>query len=61
MPRPLTQAEFDELIQGKASLYIFGTVSYKDVFQQVHNTEICSIYDPALGFLADCHEHNKSD
>jgi cytoskeletal protein RodZ len=61
MPRALTQAEFDELIQGKAWLYIFAIASYKDVFQQVHNTEICSIYYPALKFLGDCHEHNKSD
>jgi hypothetical protein len=61
MQQPLNQSQFDTLIEGKGWLYIFATVSYKDVFQQIHHTEICGIYEPALKIVQDCHAHNNSD
>ncbi len=60
-PAPLTQADVDQLTQGKTLLYIFADVSYKDIFRQPHHTEICAFYQPASKAFSACHEHNKSD
>lgn len=57
----LTESEVDQITEGKILVYIFATVSYKDVFQQPHHTEICGFYDPPSKTFSACHEHNKFD
>ena len=60
-PTALTQSDVDQITAGKILLYIFGTASYKDIFQQPHHTEICAFYEPASKTFGACHELNKSD
>jgi hypothetical protein len=60
-PVPLTQADVDHLSEGKTLLYIFAEVSYKDIFRQLHHTEICAFYQPASKAFSACHGHNNSD
>jgi hypothetical protein len=60
-PITLTQPDFDQIIEGKALIYIFATASYKDIFGQPHHTEICAFYTPLSKSFATCHEFNKSD
>ncbi len=44
------------------SLIVFGTISYRDVFDEVHVTNYCYIYSrERLSDGAHCHMHNDSD
>jgi hypothetical protein len=60
-PRELDQSALEQLTGGKMSLYVFGSTTYRDVFQQPHRTEICAVYVPKSNAFLNCHEHNKSD
>ncbi len=60
--RPLTAEELQRVNSGQLRIYVTGTISYEDVFQQVHETEFCAFFDPREKFqplyLFPCPELN---
>ncbi len=60
-PLALNQSDVEQLVGDKMFLYVFATTAYKDVFKQLHHTEICTIYQPKINKFMNCGEHNKSD
>jgi uncharacterized repeat protein (TIGR01451 family) len=52
----LTQAQYDGLTSGAATLYIYEKVTYKDVFGKSHETNVCFF---VLRDLSDAHSCNK--
>jgi hypothetical protein len=58
---PLTDTEFEELSQGKETMYLFSAVTYRDIFGKLHHEEICGFLDTNLKQFNTCNEFNKSD
>jgi len=51
-----------DLIRSKTlALYVYGCVSYEDMFQKPRCTETCNIYDPRTGFFSFCARFNMLD
>jgi hypothetical protein len=44
--RALVAEELEEINSGRLKIYVTGTVHYKDIFQQDHETEFCSFFNP---------------
>ncbi|MDX3928704.1 MAG: hypothetical protein QHC90_23225 [Shinella sp.] len=51
--RELTHDDFDKLIDGSASLYMFARVFYDDVFHRRHETSFCGRlnFEPVSGYV----------
>jgi hypothetical protein len=58
---PYLQSMVDQLTNGETVLYLFASASYKDVFNQLHHTEICGFYQPKSNNFGACAEYNKFD
>lgn len=46
---------------GKVLVYIFGRVTYEDIFHHSHFTHACLKYDYVFHHLADCESYNDSN
>ncbi len=57
----LTKEMFDILNAGIETIYIYGKISYNDIFGESHWTTFCYIYDPSDGYSITCEEHNLMD
>ncbi|HKV92989.1 MAG TPA: hypothetical protein VJW20_10610 [Candidatus Angelobacter sp.] len=57
LPKPV----FDDLIAGNSRIYVYGMISYRDIFKREHWTHFCSWYSPeAKGFMS-CDTFNEVD
>ena len=59
---PVTRERVEGLKTRKLLLYLFGEVSYKDIFGKPHETQFCGIYNPATDTRFDiCEQHNRAN
>lgn len=60
--RALDAQELKEINNDQSKIYVTGTVSYEDIFQQTHETEFCAFFNPNENFdplfLFACSELN---
>ena len=57
----LTKEAIDYLNSGKETIYIYGKITYKDIFDEQHWTTFCYIYNPVDGYSIICEEYNNMD
>jgi hypothetical protein len=57
----LNQADANLIQQKKLALYLYGCISYEDVFAKFHCTETCGVYDPDTGHFSFCANNNQLD
>ena len=56
---PINQYEYDEIISGRAKLYVRGIMRFDDVLGQPDTLTFCLIYRPELKNLAFCENENN--
>jgi hypothetical protein len=56
-----TGEQIEAIKTGQAILYLYGKVSYNDVFNIPHHTTFCVIIQPDLSTGIDCEEYNYAD
>lgn len=56
-----TKLDIENIMTSKMLLYVFGELSYTDVFHRTHITEFCGQFSPASGTLNTCDQHNHAD
>jgi len=56
-----TKLQVDNLKNGVYALYLFGTISYDDVFGATHHTTICMELSKDLTGFFTCATYNKAD
>jgi hypothetical protein len=59
--KPLTDEQVSHIADGSMKIYAFVSVEYKDLFDHLHHTEVCSVYDPITKRLLICAAFNKAD
>lgn len=50
----LSAVDLEAIESGKVTLYFYGVVIYRDVFDKQHYTEFCYYYDPRLCLTKTC-------
>jgi hypothetical protein len=60
VPVPLTKQYLDLVTSGQAVLYVYGELTYNDVFNRTHHTHFCSFYDKSLK-PGVCNTYNDVD
>jgi hypothetical protein len=55
----LSDREFDVLTKGHVQIAVFGVISYKDIFSDVHETKFCSVYVHNQAWRY-CRAHNQT-
>jgi len=58
---PLTDEQVSYIADGKMRVYAFISVEYRDLFDHLHHTEVCSFYDPIIKHMIICAAFNKAD
>lgn len=58
---PLSQDEFSAIQTGKAFIYMFGTIRYRDVMGHPHFTQFSLVYSPAHKSFQAYQGHNEAD
>lgn len=58
MTENLSAADRDAILQTKKSIWVFGWVTYNDVFRKPHRTDFCEQLLAGGGWL-DCSQHNN--
>jgi hypothetical protein len=58
---PVTQAAIDSVTGGHAILYLYGIVTYEDIFKRPHRTTFCMYLLPSLDTLASCSTYNEAN
>jgi hypothetical protein len=54
--RLLTKDDIEEIKSGKQRIYIFGRITYDDVFGKSHFTQFCGIYSYQVNAMDSCAE-----
>lgn len=57
----LTAAQINALRTGLTRMYIFGEISYEDIFGVRHTTRVCAWVDPDLQNTHPCAAYNDAD
>jgi hypothetical protein len=57
----VTAANINDIQTRKAVIYIWGSISYTDVFHVKHKTLFCSYLRPDLIGYSSCDRHNEAD
>ena len=60
-PSDLTQTDVDALKSGSITIYVFGKITYNDVFGRGHRLTFCSYLRTDLTSYDLCHEYNDID
>jgi hypothetical protein len=47
--------------QKQSNAFLYGYISYLDVFSVEHRTDYCLLYYPAIGTAVFCSRHNEMD
>jgi hypothetical protein len=58
---PVTDAVIASLTEGRTVEYIYGDITYSDIFKHEHHAQFCAMVKLDLTHTADCKEHNESD
>jgi len=58
---PLTDEQVSAIADGRVRVYAFISVEYKDLFDHLHHTEVCSVYEPLTKQMIICAAFNKAD
>lgn len=48
--RPLNKEELQRISNNELKIFVTGTICYKDIFRQSHETEFCAFYKPDAKF-----------
>ncbi len=63
--RPLTPPPTNSVIEsiksGENILYLFGVITYKDIFQRSHQNTFCFYLYPSLDTFGNCDTYNDAD
>ncbi len=51
---PLTDQQVSYIANGASKVYAFVSVEYRDMFDHLHHTEVCSFYDPITKLMFIC-------
>jgi hypothetical protein len=57
----LTEEQVSYIADGRLRVYAFVNVEYKDLFDHLHHTEICTFYEPISKRMLICAAFNKAD
>jgi hypothetical protein len=57
----LEQIDVDRITQGDLTVYVYGKVCYKDVFNKKHWERFCDLYSPSSKTYSSCYEYNEID
>lgn len=57
----MSSASIENVKRGKSFVYIFGKITYSDVFNTVHTTRMCMHYDPLVNSFNNCETYNDAD
>lgn len=58
---PATQGQVDSIMDGKSIFYVYGKITYKDVFEKQHETKFCSFVEQDLLALVNCDTYNEAN
>jgi hypothetical protein len=58
---PLTKEPINSLRDGENILYLYGEITYEDVFGKKHRTTFCSYLDKTLSRTFQCQTYNYAD
>jgi hypothetical protein len=59
--KPFSKADIDDLANGKKVLYMFGLITYDDIFNQSHWTKFCMYLSADLSTFTGCSKYNETD
>jgi hypothetical protein len=59
--KPFSKADIDDLAAGKKVLYMFGLITYEDIFNQSHWTKFCMYLSADLSTFTGCSKYNETD
>jgi hypothetical protein len=57
----VSQIQIREVESGKELIYVFGTITYEDIFRTSHTTHFGNLYDPAIKMFLNCATYNDAD
>ncbi len=57
----ITQEQIDDLRKDSHVLYVFGRITYENVFRHSHLTTFCVWFEPDLSTPEHCHSYNDAD
>jgi|GEM_PF-3941218 len=60
-PAVINRPEMKELRSGKKTLYMYGLITYEDVFHHPHWTKFCVYLSPDLAGFGACNKYNDTD
>jgi len=59
--RRITKEDIERIKSGKSFLYVYGKITYQDVFGKEHYTTFCEVLEPDLIDMADCGQYNDAN
>ena len=59
--QPVSASDIDTIENGKAILYLFGKITYEDIFKTQHSTTFCMTLAPSLDSFVACDAYNEAD
>jgi hypothetical protein len=57
----VSRERISALASGSHNLYLFGEISYVDIFGDQHRTKFCAMLTPNLDAFGSCNSHNEAD
>ncbi len=57
----LNDAAITKLSNGESTMYVFGEITYKDVFDKFHSTRFCMFVFRDLKTLNSCDKYNEAN
>jgi len=57
----MTRQEMDGVRSGRNVLYLYGFLTYEDIFGRLHSTKFCLYLQSDLSGFSTCHTYNDAD
>jgi hypothetical protein len=57
----LSSGDFEDIQSGKYIVYVYGKITYRDVFQREHTTKFCGFLNRNMTTLRACKTYNEAD
>jgi hypothetical protein len=57
----LNASHIDFIKNGKTIIYLFGIITYQDIFRKKHQTTFCKFLLPSLSSIASCETYNEAN
>lgn len=61
LPGPVTTAQYDSVKDGPYILYVYGNITYKDIYKHAHETDFCVMYYHGLTTPVTCGYYNTAN